>query len=79
MNFVDAMLLYLFLGFGAMVGLMLLFKYLDKRAQQSPSGWEEITGLSLEERMMLDELAHGLVKPKSLRWICDMIRERKAK
>lgn len=47
--------------------------------QQSPSGWEEITGLSLEEQMMLDELAHGLVKPKSLKWICDMIKERQAK
>lgn len=44
--------------------------------ESSPSGWEEITGLSVEERMMLDELAHGLVKPKSLKWICDMIRER---
>ena len=47
---------------------------MDSEQQQSPSGWEEIAGLSLEERMMLDELAHGLVTPRSLEWICEMIR-----
>lgn len=41
-----------------------------------PSGWSEITGLPVQERMWLDELAHGLVTEKSLKWICDMVRGR---
>lgn len=36
--------------------------------------WNTITGLPLEKQMMLDELAHGLVTPRSLAWICEMIR-----
>ena len=41
-----------------------------------PSGWSEITGLPVQERMWLDELAHGLVTEHSLKWVCDMVRER---
>ena len=36
--------------------------------------WNEILGLSVHKQSMLDELAHGLVTPESLAWICEMVR-----
>jgi hypothetical protein len=35
--------------------------------------WNEIQFLPLAEQQMLDELTHGLVKPKSLDWIVRLI------
>lgn len=35
--------------------------------------WNEISGLTLEENMMLDSLAHGTYKAEEmLPWICKM-------
>ena len=43
-----------------------------------PSDWQDISGLTPEQSAWLDDLAHGLVTPGALEWVCELIRRAEA-